>query len=81
MNVSISDPELICTCTCTCMLCCMQVLAAPCVLIFEGGVWVWPGVEVGHVLELEVDDGAATRDVRPLARSTSSPPTTALIPI
>ena len=40
------------------------MLAAPCVLIFEGGVWVWPGVEVGHVVELEVDDGAATRDVR-----------------
>lgn len=41
-----------------------EVLAAPCVLIFEGGLWVWPGVEVGHVLELEVDDGTATRDVR-----------------
>ena len=25
-----------------------EVLAAPCVLVFEGGLWMWPAVEVGH---------------------------------
>ena len=32
-----------------------EVLAAPCVLVFEGGLWMWPAVEVGHRIELEVE--------------------------
>ena len=31
-----------------------ELRAAACVLVFEGGVWVWPGIEAGHVVELEV---------------------------
>jgi len=41
-----------------------DVLAASCVLLFEGGMWVWPAVEVGHELNLTVGDGAADRRVR-----------------
>lgn len=32
-----------------------EVLAAPCVLVFEGGVWVWPGIEVGHAIAIETE--------------------------
>ena len=40
-----------------------EVLSAPCVFVFEGGLWLWPAVEVGHKLELTVDDGERQRNV------------------
>lgn len=40
-----------------------DVLAAACVLVFEGGMWVWPGGEVGRVHELQVADGEHMRNV------------------
>ena len=40
-----------------------EVLSAPCVLVFEGGMWTWPAGEVGRVHELQIDDGAHVRNV------------------
>ena len=39
------------------------LLAAPCVLLFEGGMWIWPAIEVGHTRSLLVDDGLALKNV------------------
>ena len=41
----------------------VELLAAPCAFVFEGGLWLWPAVEVGHKLELQVDDGEGRRNV------------------
>ena len=37
-----------------------ELLSAACVIIFEGGMWVWPALEVGHTRQLEVNDGTAS---------------------
>lgn len=40
-----------------------SISSGGCVLIFEGGQWVWPAIEIGYQRHLLIDDGRGTRNV------------------